>query len=274
MFYFVEKWGVKMKRLIWAFTVVFVGCGSEMEPGTEFRDCPDCPMMVWIPQGSYMMGGPSGEMYSVDAERPQHRVSIDFPLAVGKYEVTFAQWDACRRAGGCSRDPGDSGWGRGDQPVTEVDWEDAQEYVEWLSRKTDEKYRLLSEAEWEYAARGGTTTSYYWGDDIGRNNANCYGCESRWGGKQTAPVGSFSPNPFGLHDMLGNVLEWTQDCWNESYAGAPTDGSAWEKSDCFRRVVRGGAWDNKPRYLRAAYRGGVMTRVPVNSLGFRVARTD
>ena len=149
----------------------------------------------------------------------------------------------------------------------------AQAYVRWLSGKTGEEYRLLSEAEWEYVARAGTTTAYWWGDDIGRNRANCDGCGSRWDNRQTAPVGSFSANPFGLHDVHGNVWEWVEDCWNDGYRGAPTDGSAWESGECERRVLRGGSWYSVPELLRSADRDRYSAGGRLNNAGFRVART-
>ena len=198
------------------------------------RDCPECPELVVVPAGRFMMGSRSGG----DVERPVHEVTIARPLAVGVKEVTFGEWGACVSGGGCGGYlPSDNG----NRPVVSVSWKDAQAYVEWLSGKTGEEYRLLSESEWEYVARAGTRTEYWWGDEIGRNRANCRGCGSRWDGKQTAPVGSFSANPFGLYDVHGNVREWVEDCWNGSYAGAPTDGSAWESGNCSRRVVRGGS---------------------------------
>ena len=156
-----------------------------------------------------------------------------------------------------------------------VDWDDAQQYVSWLSQQTGKTYRLLSEAEWEYAARGGATTSYSWGNDIKLDDkamANCFACGSQWDDKETAPVGSFAPNAFGLHDALGNVWEWVEDCYHTSYDGAPADGSAWQTNDCNQRVIRGGSWGDPPQLLRAAYRlrGPVGTRY--GGLGFRVAR--
>ncbi len=155
---------------------------------------------------------------------------------MARYEVTFEQWEACVAAGGCSHMPEDRNWGRGKRPVINVNWYSVQEYVGWLSQRTGKSYRLLSEAEWEYAARGGAG-----GQVFGEGNANCDGCGSRWDNKQTAPVGSFQPNGFGLHDMQGNVWEWTQDCWNMTYTGAPSDGSAWTSGQCFRRVLKGGS---------------------------------
>ena len=156
----------------------------------------------------------------------------------------------CVEYGPC-RSVADEGWGRGDRPVINVSWDDAQAFVGWLSQETGESYRLPSEAEWEYAARAGTETRYSWGDEIGTNRANCDGCGSQWDDRQTAPVGSFPPNPFGLHDMHGNVGEWVEDCWNDSYRSAPADGIAWLSGDCDRRLSRGGSWWS-PRTIRAA----------------------
>src|SRR5262249_14723054 len=146
-------------------------------------------------------------------------------------------------------------------------------YAAWLSRMTGKSYRLLTEAEYEFATRAGTQTAFPWGDDIGENKANCDGCGSQWGNKQTAPVGSFAPNQFGLYDMVGNVWEWVEDCYNPNYDNAPTNGSAWTAGDCNRRMVRAGSWVNTPQFLRSAYRNGFSTGIRLNGLGFRVART-
>ena len=242
---------------------------AEMEAGTVFRDCAGCPEMVVVPAGTYMMGSPE-ETY----EMPIHRVTIGEPFAVGKYEVTFAEWDACVADGGCyGHRPDDEGWGRGNRPVMDVDWNQVQTYVMWLNEKTGKGYRLLSEAEWEYVARAGSgTRKYSWGNEVGRNRANCGECGSRWDGKQTAPVGSFGANGFGLHDVHGNVWEWVEDCWNGTYAGAPADGSAWEQGDCNTRVLRGGSWLLVPRYLRSASRFWDPAGDRLNEVGFRVAR--
>src|SRR5262249_4655014 len=153
------------------------------------------------------------------------------------------EWNACASVGGCPAiRVNDSRMGRNDKPVVNVTWEDAQQYANWLSMMTGKRYRLLTEAEWEYAARAGRSTGYYWGDQVGSGNANCNGCESQWDNQETAPVGSFKPNDFGLYEMLGNVWQWVQDCYNPSYELAPTDGSAWLKGDCSRRIRRGGGW--------------------------------
>ncbi len=243
------------------------------QAGDTLRDCPECPKMVVVPAGSFMMGSPESEEGRSDDEGPVHQVTISKPFAVGVYEVTFDEWDACRRADGCTHNLEDDGWGRGSRPVINVSWDDAQEYVRWLSQKTGETYRLLSESEWEYTARAGTQTRYWWGDEIGTNRANCDGCGSRWDNEQTAPVGSFSANALGLYDVHGNVWEWAGDCWNESYSGAPTDGSVWESGECGRRVLRGGSWINYPPFLRSAYRNPNSTGNRLNYVGFRVART-
>ena len=179
--------------------------------GETFRDCPSCPEMVVVPAGSFVMGSPRSEVGRDGDEVLQHEVTISQPFAVGKHEVTFAEWDTCVSAGGCDGyRPDDKGWGRGSRPVIHVNWNEARSYVAWLSRKTGKEYRLLTEAEWEYAARAKTRTRYSWGDSVGRNRANCRGCGSRWDGRETAPAGSFAANGFGLHDMSGNVSEWSR----------------------------------------------------------------
>lgn len=244
------------------------------QPGEVFRDCPTCPQMVVVPAGSFQMGSPSHEEDRAGNEGPVHRVTIGQPFAVGVYEVTFAEWDTCATGGECNGyRPDDRGMGRGRRPVIDVNWQDAQAYAEWLSRETGKAYRLLSEAEWEYVARAGTTTRYSWGNEIGRNRANCEGCGSQWDNEQTAPVGSFRPNSFGLYDMHGNVWEWVWDCWHETYIGAPRDGRAWETEDCSRRVLRGGSWYFFPRYLRSAHRNWDTADSRNNNLGFRIARS-
>ena len=242
--------------------------------GERFRDCPDCPQMVVIPAGSFRMGCLNDDGDCFDDEKPVRQVRIDAPFALSAREVTFSEWDACVAAGGCDGDrPDDAGWGRGDRPVINVSWDDARSYVAWLSSQTGAEYRLPSEAEWEYAARAGTATKYSWGNEIGSNRANCYGgeCGDQW--EYTAPGGSFAPNGFGLYDMHGNVREWVEDCWNDSYSGAPSDGSAWLRGDCAKRVLRGGSWLDEPGNLRAAYRDGYSTGNRDFNYGFRVART-
>jgi formylglycine-generating enzyme required for sulfatase activity len=251
-----------------------------LKPKDGFRECAPkqqdkdyCPDMIVVPAGSFPMGSPATEKSRDNNEGPQHTVTIPKPFAVSKFELTFAEWDICVSYGDCTQRPQDVGWGRGQRPVIYVSWDDAQQYVAWLSKVTGKPYRLLTEAEYEYATRAGTTTAYPWGEDIGKNNANCNGCGSQWDTKQTAPVGSFAPNGFGLYDMVGNVFEWVEDCYYDSYNEAPADGSAWIGSSCPNRVVRGGSWSDTPVNLRSAYRYGSTTDLRSVGLGFRVART-
>jgi formylglycine-generating enzyme required for sulfatase activity len=245
-----------------------------LKPGDSFRECAkDCPEMIVLPAGEFMMGSLADEIDHYDNESPLHRVTIAQALAVSKFEITFEQWDACVAVGTCAH-LSDSNMGRGAQPVINESWDHAQQYVAWFSKMTGRTYRLLSEAEWEYAARAGTTTAFSWGDDIGKNNAACNGCGSQWDGRQTAPVGSFAPNQFGLYDIHGNVWEWVEDCWHPNYEGAPNDGSAWTaQGDCNYRVVRGGSWTGYSVGLRSALRFWSSPDDHGNDLGFRVART-
>ena len=242
-------------------------------PGSEFKECADrCPAMVVVPPGKFAMGSPESDADGNASERPQHEVTIAKPIAVSKFEVTFEEWDGCVAAAACPRVP--DHWGRGKMPVINVSWIDAKQYVAWLSRLTGKEYRLLTEAEWEYAARAGAMTRYSWGDDPGIGNANCDGCGSQWDRHQTAPVGSFKPNALGLYDMQGNVWQWVEDCWHDNYDGAPTDGSAWvEGGDPNYRVVRGGSWRNDTQFVRVAVRARRNANVRFDTLGFRVART-
>jgi formylglycine-generating enzyme required for sulfatase activity len=263
--------------------------------GQAIKDCPDCPEMVVIPAGSFAMGSPDSEQGRFDNEGPQHRVNIA-SFALGKYAVTFAEWDACVAAGGCTHKPSDEGWGRGNRPVININWHDAREYVLWLKRQTGKSYRLPSEAEWEYAARAGTATSRYWGDGLAQacGYANAHDETSRVNNKlsreslscddghaNTAPVGSFKPNAFGLHDMLGNVLQWVDDCLHDDYKGAPDDGSAWLGGECKDRMLRGGSWASGGRTVRSAARltskevfpGRKDSTARHNFVGVRLART-
>lgn len=250
-------------------------------PGTVFKDCPSCGEMVWLPAGSFTMGSPSSEAERGADESPQHKVSIRQPFAVGKYEVTFAEWDACVADGGCNRyRPADEGWGRGRRPVINVSWQDAQAYVDWISSKTRHRYRLLSEAEWEYAARAGQRGVFGAGDCLSAQQANIDGrydygkCPVDANGyiQRTVEVGRYSANAFGLHDMLGNVFEWTSDDWHESYHGAPTSGKRWEKGDADWHPVRGGCWYSQPGMARVANRYGLDGGFRSNTVGFRLAR--
>jgi formylglycine-generating enzyme required for sulfatase activity len=246
----------------------------------EIVDCPDCPDMVVVPAGRYLMGSPASEPNRIGTEL-QRQVTIAYPFAVSQFDITFDEWDACVRDGGCDGyAPADQGWGRGRRPVINVSWNDAQTYVAWLSRKTGHAYRLLSQTEWEYAARAGTATAFFFGDAISPGLANydgtyAYPVSSVVNGlnrQQTTPVGSFAPNGFGLYDMAGNVWQWTQDCWTDYYSG-PLDGAPATAGDCNRRALRGGAWSVGPGNVRAAFRGRVAIDSRRDNIGFRVART-
>jgi formylglycine-generating enzyme required for sulfatase activity len=236
--------------------------------GKAFRDCPECPEMMALPPGSFMMGSETDW-----SAKPVHTVNINYALAVGKYEVTFDEWDACIASGGCTWKPGDDGDGRGRHPVINVSWDDVQVYLRWLTRKTGKQYRLLTEAEWEYAARAGTSTEYFWGNEVGHNQANCTGCGSQWDKKSTAPVGSFKPNSFGLFDMHGNVGEWVQDR-RIGYDKTPRDGSAAELQNDPYRIYRGGYYYHEPQDIRSAARNNYYqdNRGRHSMIGFRVAR--
>lgn len=244
--------------------------------GERFRDCAVCPEMIVVPAGSFLMGSPPDEEGRYGDEGPQHAVTIAQPFAVGVYEVTFAEFDACLADADsrCVHWPVSS-WERGRRAVVNVNWADARSYAEWLSERTGERYRLLSEAEWEYAARAGTTTPFHTGATISREDANYRRRDGTSRGE--ALVGLYDANAFGLHDMHGNVWEWVQDCWHDGYAGAPTDGSAWElvgaDGECSVRVLRGGTWDEGPWLLRSAYRGRAQAEIRARQAGFRVART-
>ena len=246
-----------------------------LQRGKEFQECTDCPKMIVVPAGTFMMGSPDGEIDHDETESPRHNVTIPHPLAVGKFEITFDQWDACVRLGGCTTAPPDEQWGRGTRPVIKVDWNDARQYVAWLSKLTGKSYRLLSEAEYEYAERAGSTSVFFWGDEVGTRHAVCEKCGTAWDNKRTAPVGSVPANGFGLYDMLGNVWEMVQDCWQDNYDKTPADGTAASSGNCDRRVVRGGAWTSDPLiFLRSAARySNDRNDHGSNNRGFRVART-
>jgi formylglycine-generating enzyme required for sulfatase activity len=212
----------------------------------------------------------------VNEEAPQHPVTVTNEFAVAKLELTFDEWNTCVLYGDCARAA--SGFGEGQQPVIDVSWDDAQRYAAWLSRVTGKPYRLLTEAEYEYATRAGTETTYPWGNDVklnGKAMADCNGCGSQWDKKQTAPVGSFSPNKFGLYDMVGNVFEWVEDCYHPNYNDAPRDGSDWRAGcpDINTRVIRGGSWLYAPELLRSTYRYRVTSEFRNFDLGFRLGRT-
>ncbi|MFN3077178.1 MAG: formylglycine-generating enzyme family protein [Alphaproteobacteria bacterium] len=246
------------------------GC---MAPGTVFRECEGCPEMVVVPAGTFVMGSDGPD--SSEREKPIHPVTISRPFAVGRYPVTQEEYTAL-----VGTNPSFFVGSR--NPVENVNWYDAQAYIRLLNEKVRlleqgtgveaGPYRLLSEAEWEYAARAGTTTQYWWGDDVGVGKANCSECGNPWE-KKTVPVGSFPPNAFGIHEMSGNVWEWVEDCWGANYRKATGDGSASLAGDCDWRVVRGGSWLNNAWYLRSACRNGDGIHGKNNYSGFRLART-
>ena len=212
------------------------------------------PEMVVLPAGSFRMGDVQGG--GDKNELPVRTVRIQKSFAIGRYEVTFEDYDQFAKATGRNL-PSDQGWGRGRRPVIYASWQDAVEYAKWLSEQTGKRYRLPTEAEWEYAARGGKETAYWWGKDLVEGMANCNTCGSLWDNKQTAPVGSFKPNSYSLYDTAGNVYEWVQDCWHEHFTGAPTNGSAWLQENggnCVKRVFRGGAFNFRREELRSSFR--------------------
>ncbi|GEP08601.1 hypothetical protein MGN01_04460 [Methylobacterium gnaphalii] len=244
------------------------GAVKEASPqaGETFRDCDTCPELVVVPSGEFAMGSTDSEF-----EKPQHRVVLAKPFAVGRYEVTFAQWDACAAAKACRADIDDHGFGRADRPVIDVSWDEAQAFVKWLSSQTKQTYRLPTEAEWEYAARAGSRSVFPWGATVGNAKANCDDCSGN-PARTTLPVGSFRPNAFGLFDTAGNAAEWVDDCWNGSYRSAPSDGSSWRTGQCQMRVLRGGAFANKASAVRSSARFRYDRDVRYYTNGFRVAR--
>jgi formylglycine-generating enzyme required for sulfatase activity len=238
-----------------------------LQPGKTLQDCKLCPTMVMLPAGTFQMGPRPGE-FAQRSEHPTHKATIGYTFAVGKYEVTIAEWNACRAASACPPIPDSSGHDEPGMPVAEVSWNDIQDYLAWLSHVTGRHYRLLSEAEWEYAARAGTNTAYSYGSQPDPNRMNVGPVTHR-----ALPVGTFPANGFGLYDMHGNLSEWVADCWNESYAGAPIDGSAWTSGDCERHGVRGGDWHIYVGALRSASRDWNWANVQNPYTGFRVAVT-
>lgn len=306
--------------------VILIGSCAEkkLQPGQTFRDCTECPEIVVIPAGTFTIGSPASETGRTDFEGPQVSVNIQ-QFAAGKFDVTKEQWAAFVKATdrimdkGCAwsglQDSSLNDWENNpnaswdqlgfpqddNHPVVCITWNDAQDYVSWLSQKSGSKYRLLTESEWEYAARAGTTTAYPWGTEASHEHAN-YGADSGWVGlasgrdqwTHTSPVGSFPPNAFGLYDMHGNVLQYVEDCFSNAYSDLPTDGSAYTTevqlnlegrfsfmngtTSCENRMVRGGDWGNPPSLIRSAFRnwvpgpGFTLQNYRSGGVGFRVAK--
>ncbi|MFC5478703.1 formylglycine-generating enzyme family protein [Massilia suwonensis] len=232
----------------------------------EIRDCQSCPVLVSLPAGTFTMGNNASD----PSERPAHQVVIDAPFAIGKFEVTVQEWNACVTANGCARiaqaDAGPTA------PMRDVSWEDAQQYVKWIGLVSGKPYRLPTEAEWEFAARGGSAAPYWWGDRMAAGKANCKDCGQPWHAERPANVGSFGANGFGLHDTSGSVWEWVADCWHNNFKGAPNDGAAWEEAGCRQRVIRGGSWREGAAYMVASTRFKYDAGVRQSQNGFRVAR--
>jgi formylglycine-generating enzyme required for sulfatase activity len=245
-----------------------------LKPKDQFKECDTCPEMIVVPGGEFMMGSPESEEGHTEDESPQHKVRFPTPFAIGRFAVTFNEWDACVADRGCRNyRPPDKGWGRGRQPVIDIWWDDAFMYVKWLSQKTGRNYRLLSEAEREYVTRAGTTTPFWWGSSISSNQANYYGGREDGVQRKTLPVESFEPNPWGLYQVHGNVSEWIGDCWHYNYEGAPSDGSPWTSADCERLMLRGGGWNSARWELRAASRAkAALFALVLPAIGMRVAR--
>lgn len=239
---------------------------GEPLPGSVFRDCDRCPDLVVIAPGAFDMGSDDFE-----TEKPVHRAVITKPFAMGRFEVTLAQWDACVADGACTGRPSGQDRGQENLPAAELSWHDAVAYVEWLGRVSGQVYRLPTETEWEYAARGGTATAFWWGADVGVGFSNCRGCGGN-GGRRAAAVGAYRPNPFGLFDTAGNVAEWVADCWADSYRDVQSEASRRATGACKQRVVRGGSFDSGPRYVRSASRFPYDPDLRYYANGLRVLR--
>jgi formylglycine-generating enzyme required for sulfatase activity len=259
--------------------VLDVAAEADLKPKAVFKECDRCPEMVVVSAGSFMMGSAENESHREAVEGPQHRVTVGHRFAAGRFAVTFDEWDACVADGGCNGyRPWDNGWGRGKRPVISVSWQDAKNYVAWLSQRTGKSYRLLSEAEREYVARAGTTSPFWWGASVSRRNANYDDRSAKdkpanaASSQKTLPVDSFQANPWGFYQVSGNVWEWVEDCMNDDYAGAPADGTPRLSGNCQRRVLRGGSWISEAFMLRSAGRYGVQADGRVGNVGFRIAR--
>jgi formylglycine-generating enzyme required for sulfatase activity len=262
---------VQTRKLADIYLPTVLSDASELalRPGDSFQECASCPEMIVVPAGEFVMGSTDDE--AREDERPLHRVVIAHQFAVGKFEVTFDQWDACVAHGGCTYQGRGESWGRGRQPMIRTSWSDAESYTRWLSRQTGKHYRLLTEAEWEYVARAGSTGRYSYGNDASRLDEFGWYVANSQG--RTQAVGLKKPNSFGLYDIQGNVWEWVQDCYKDDYVDAPSDGSAVILPECLSRVLRGGSWSSEAGDLRVAARYGHINTFRSDANGFRVART-
>lgn len=240
--------------------------GRPATAGAEIKDCPACPVLISLPAGSFTMGSNTSD----PSEKPAHQVAINTPFAIGKYEVTVQQWNACVDAGGCQKVAQAA---NANAPIRDVSWDDAQQYLKWLSTLSGQQYRLPTEAEWEYAARGGTATRYWWGEQMATGKANCKECGQPWASEGPANVASFAANPYGLHDTSGSVWEWVSDCWHATFKDAPADGRSWDQPNCSVRVIRGGSWREGAVYMVASTRFKYDASVRHSQNGFRVARS-
>jgi formylglycine-generating enzyme required for sulfatase activity len=234
----------------------------------ELNDCTACPAMVSIAPGSFTMGSNTSD----PSEKPAHRVTLGNGFAIGKYEVSVEQWNACADAGACAHLAQASN-ANAKAPVRDLSWDDAQQYLKWLGTVSGKTYRLPTEAEWEYAARGGTATRYWWGDQFATGKANCKECGPPWHADSPADIGSFAPNPYGLYDMNGSVWEWVSDCWHNSYKEAPGDGRSWDQPNCSVRAIRGGSWREGTSYMLSTTRFKYDASVRNGQNGFRIARS-
>jgi formylglycine-generating enzyme required for sulfatase activity len=290
------------RQIVFA-SAIFLVAGGAVSEDRAFKECPNCPEMMGIPAGKFVMGSPQHETGRFDTEGPQRIVGVK-AFALAKFNVTSEEYLTFLRDSGYQPEPCDKlldmrwrvpkmGWAYPPYdeepsrwPASCVSWKDAHAYIDWLNGEVRKArpnltsksgpYRLPSEAEWEYAARAGTTTARWWGEDIGRGNANCNGCGSQYDFHVLSNVDSFKPNAFGLYGMLGNVWQWTEDCWHKSYVDAPKDARPWKENNCSQHVLRGGSWDNVPVFVRSAARvasAGDGSQLDYSTLaGFRVAR--
>jgi formylglycine-generating enzyme required for sulfatase activity len=236
--------------------------------GTDIKDCAACPTLVAIPAGTFTLGNNASD----PSEKPAHPVTLETPFAIGRYEVSVQEWNACAAAGACQK-IAQSANTSPSAPMRDVSWDDAQQYVKWLATTSGKPYRLPTEAEWERAARGGTATRYWWGEQMAQGKANCKECGKPWSDDAPANVGSFGANAYGVYDTSGSVWEWVADCWHNNYKGAPADGRTWDEPDCRVRVIRGGSWREGAPYMVASTRFKYDASVRHSQNGFRVARS-